>query len=89
MKQYVQSSNYETSQLDDEWIVLNTDHFTVTRLNEVGGFCWTLLQKPHSTRSLIESIRQEYATDGQQVHIEEIEGFLTELIQCGLVQYGN
>ncbi|MBO1512385.1 PqqD family protein [Metabacillus bambusae] len=85
MKQYIKKSDYETVNLDDEWIIMNTDNFTVTKLNAIGGFCWTLLEHPQSISSLSQSIKQNYDLQNESL-LTDVEEFLGELIEYGLVQ---
>ncbi|OAS85162.1 MULTISPECIES: PqqD family protein [Metabacillus] len=86
MKQYIKKSDYETVHLDDEWIIMNTDNFTVTKLNAIGGFCWTLLEQPQSSGSLSQSIKQKYDLQNESL-LTDIEEFLGELIEYGLVHH--
>ena len=32
MDQYIRKNNYETTSFDDEWIVLNTDNYTIYKV---------------------------------------------------------
>lgn len=85
--QYVRNSNVEATRLDDELILLNVDQYMVTKLNEIGAFCWQLLQKPQTVDSLSRSVEGEFRSDSSREVVEkDIEGFLAELIQCGLIQ---
>lgn len=86
MKQYIKNSEYETVHLDDEWIIMNTDNFTVTKLNAIGGFCWTLLEHPQSSGSLSQSILQKYDLQNESL-LTDIEEFLGELLEYGLVHH--
>lgn len=86
MAQYIQSNKYETTQLEGEWIVLNTDNFTVTKLNEIGGFCWSLLSEVQTVDTIIKAITDEYAEISSTVEASDIESFLSELMECGLVE---
>lgn len=45
MARYVQKSSYETTHLDNEWIILNTEEYTVTTLNDVGDFAGLCLRR--------------------------------------------
>jgi enolase len=84
----VQKKNYEASQFDDEWVILNTDEYTVTKVNEVGGFCWTLLESEQTIESIAQAVRKKFEIEDVQVAFEQdIEDFLTELHQYGLVSY--
>jgi hypothetical protein len=86
MKQYIQKENYETTKLDDEWIILNTDNYTITKLNDVGGFCWTLLYETQTINSLHQAIETEYDLANEKMD-DDIETFLSDLIQYGLVEH--
>jgi hypothetical protein len=86
MKQYIKKGEYETVHLDDEWIIMNTDNFTVTKLNAIGGFCWTLLEHPQSISSLSQSILQKYDLQNESLQTD-IEEFIGELIEYGLVHH--
>ncbi|TLS35561.1 PqqD family protein [Pseudalkalibacillus caeni] len=89
MNRYVHTSDYETSQLDDEWVVLNTDSFMITKLNEVGGFCWSLLHEPKSVQVIVAKIKENYILDNEEVEVEDIEKFLNQLIDYGLVKHAK
>jgi hypothetical protein len=82
--QYVRRNHYEAIELDGEWMILNTDDFTVTKLNEVGGYCWSLLHKDQTLHSLIQAIHETYESVSETVE-KDMEAFLSDLIQCGLL----
>lgn len=88
MMHYVRNNDYEAVELDGEWIVLNTDNYTVTKLNETGGFCWSLLREAHSADSLLQAIlsRYEWVSETTQ---QDLEVFLSDLIRCGLVKHAS
>ncbi|PLR84037.1 PqqD family protein [Bacillus canaveralius] len=86
MNQYVHKNNYEATQLEDEWIILNTVDYTVTRLNETGGFCWTLLSEAQSVESLSDAIQQKFCPDSDTVKAD-VEAFLANLMECGLIHH--
>ena len=85
MARYVQKSSYESTHLDNEWIILNTDDYTVTKLNDIGGFCWSLLEAEQTLESLTQAVGREYLET--KVSEREIEEFLSQLMDCGLVKY--
>lgn len=87
MTQYLRMNDYESIQLDMEWIILNTDEYTLTKLNGVGGFCWSLLGAAQTVSSISEAIRKEYEFVDETVE-EDIEAFLNDMIGRGLVQHG-
>lgn len=90
LERYIQKENVEATQLDDEWILLNKDHYTVTKINEVGGFCWSFLQEPRTIESLIRAVETEFGLDESYETVEmDIESFLAELIRCDLIEYAH
>ncbi|TXC92344.1 PqqD family protein [Metabacillus litoralis] len=86
MNQYVKESEYETIQLEEEWIVMNTDNFTVTKLNGIGGYCWSLLENPQSIQTLTQSVQRHYQLNTDAL-AKDIEEFIVELINYGLVRH--
>jgi hypothetical protein len=85
---YVRRNPYEAIQLDGEWIILNTDDYTVTQLNEMGGFCWSMLNQTQTLQSLIEAVHDKYESVNETVE-EDIEAFLSDLVRCGLLKYAS
>lgn len=88
MTRYIQKNNYETVELDGEWIILNTADYTVTKLNEVGGFCWLLLSEAQTADSLAQAVHEKYEWVTDTVDMD-MERFLSELMQCGLIQHAS
>jgi len=82
---YIQKSNYEITQLDDELLILDMDLYTITKLNAVGGACWALLGKVQTVESLVLAIQERYRLSNEQIK-SDIEFFLNDLLQCGLIQ---
>lgn len=84
---YIQKNNVEETYIDDEWILLNLDQYTVTKVNKVGGFFWSLLHQEQTVESLLRTIVAEYRLDSSYEILEkDIEDYLSELIRCGLIQ---
>ncbi|MEH6949716.1 PqqD family protein [Bacillus sp. JJ634] len=86
MVQYIQCENSETTWLDQEWLILHTSNFTITKLNELGGFCWSLLREAQSVDSIIEAVQANYNTI-EEITKNDIEKYLLDLDRCGLIQY--
>lgn len=86
-KNYIKINEFETTQLEDEWIVLNTENFTITTLNEVGGYCWSLLDEIQSVESLSERVMDKFSPPVEKDTItNDIDEFLSRLIECGLIK---
>ncbi|WP_411332961.1 PqqD family protein [Metabacillus indicus] len=84
-KTYKQAPDCETVEVDGEWIILHTENFTVTKLNESGGLCWSLLKEETSADVLLESIR----TLSAHYTETDIQLFLDELTSCGLIEHAS
>jgi len=89
MNQYIRNEKYDVAaNFDNEWIILNSDKFTVTKINDIGGFCWTLLQKPQTVHSLAQAIRVEYVGVNETVE-DDIHHFLSNLLKLHLINYAS
>ena len=84
MVQFIQKNSFEATQIEDEWIILDTDQYTVTRLNDLGGFCWSKLREVQTVDSLHTAIDQEY---GAECEKDSIDKFLVELKKYGLIRH--
>lgn len=86
MERYVRTPHAETTELDGDWIILNTSLLTVTTLNALGGYCWSLLEHHQTAGSLIEALQADHETT---VSLEVIEDFLDDLRTCGLIEHAS
>ncbi|WP_035322923.1 PqqD family protein [Peribacillus kribbensis] len=85
---YIQNGSHEATEFDQEWIILNTENYTVTKLNDMGGFCWSLLSSNQTVDSLVEAVTKELDSVIPKERIEaDIREFLSDLIECDLVAY--
>ncbi len=73
MTRYIQNKDYDVTELDRDYLILNTDQFTVTKLNEVGGFCWTLLKDPQSVEGLALAVQNQFGFSSDQNRITQEE----------------
>jgi hypothetical protein len=85
---YVRKNQYEAIQLDGEWIILNTDDYTITQLNAMGGFCWSVLNQTQTLQSLIQAVHDKYEAVTETVE-KDIEAFLSDLMRCGLLKHAS
>ena len=85
MTNYIRKDEYEVFELDDEWMILNSNDFTVTVLNEVGGFCWSMLHHKCSVQDMVLAINNHYEIKEMSIE-DDIESFMASLLQYGLVE---
>jgi hypothetical protein len=90
MTHFIQKGNVEATELDGEWIILNTEQFTITKLNGAGGLCWSLLNKIQTVDTLTNSLVEEYkAVQNKEQIKQDVEEFLSNLTECGLIKHVN
>ncbi|MDR7073352.1 PqqD family protein [Fictibacillus barbaricus] len=91
MKTFIQQKQCDATLLDDELIIVDTRYHTITKLNHVGGFCWSLLSEPLTIDFLVNAVKQKYdIEDSQQLKVQQdLERFLSELMNCGLVNHAS
>lgn len=85
MTRFIQVNHCEVTQLDNEWIILNTANYTITKLNAAGGICWSLLRESQSLASLTQAMNKIYESTENSLN-RDMEEFLSELTQCGLIE---
>ncbi|WP_309121673.1 PqqD family protein [Paenibacillus sp.] len=89
MAEYSRKAGCEAVRLDDEWMIVDTERATITKVNHTGGMCWTLLSSPQTAASLAEEFRLLYGTGTEPETLEqELHCFLSDLHGCGLVERG-
>lgn len=47
---------FEMTQMNDEWFLVDIKGFTITKLDQLSGFCWSLLNEAHNLPMLIEEV---------------------------------
>jgi len=85
MSRYIQKADCETIVLDEETMILSPESLTVTKVSPVGGFCWTQLNQEQTLASLTDAVCRHYAGADSGVS-GDIEQFLTDLLECGLIE---
>ena len=88
MTAYIRKSEADAVELDSEWIILNMEEYTVTTINEVGGFCWELLRDKQTPEAITQAVMEEYQTEDAAIE-PDIHAFLDHLNRCGLLHYEN
>ncbi|RLQ96272.1 PqqD family protein [Falsibacillus albus] len=85
-RQYIRNDECEATQLNDEWLILNTNNFTVTKVNEVGGFCWNLLSEIQTISDLAYAVEKHFDGAGSNEKVrQELSEFMNELLKCELI----
>lgn len=81
---FIRKPNCETVQVDNEWVILNPETYTVTKLNEAGGRCWSLLSEKQSAGEIVAALQSGDQDDAGQLK-EDVELFLNSMLEYGLV----
>ena len=77
----------ETAELDGEWVLLDLESHSITKLNDMGGYIWSLLDEHGTIERLTDKIAQEYDVKPERA-ASDVEAFVTQLVEVGLVTYG-
>lgn len=75
--QLIEKNNFTANDLDREWNILNLEQGTVTKMNQLGCFCRTLLKKAHTlefqTQSVMKKFRVEIPLSNQDELIKYVD----------------
>jgi hypothetical protein len=85
---YRWSKDVESLKLDEDWLLINTQTFTLTKLEDLGGFIWSNLCESISRTQVIERVLDEYNAAKEQV-VQDVDYFLNHLIQLNLLEISN
>jgi hypothetical protein len=72
------------SELGDDVVILDLASSSYLGLDDVGAAVWSLLAEPTTVRDVVARLSAEYEVD-RAVLGRDLEGFLSELIERGLV----
>lgn len=76
--------NIESAELDGEWLLLNIDTHGITKVNELGGYIWSILPEYPTVAQLAEKIHAEYGVEIEVVEAD-VEAFVRMLLEAGLL----
>ncbi|WP_276353954.1 PqqD family protein [Cohnella caldifontis] len=82
---YSRHGAVEMLDMEGEAILLNQETFTVTKLNETGGFVWQSLTEPLTFEDLAERLSNEFRT-GREAVDADLRHFLEQLTEIGLIR---
>lgn len=83
--QFMRQEAVEALEVESETILLNQKTFTVTKLNETGGFVWQSLSESSTFEQLVERTSAEFQAD-QAAVAQDLESFLEQMIEVGLIR---
>ncbi|MGM0884609.1 MAG: PqqD family protein [Bacillota bacterium] len=83
----LRQENIETAELDGEWLLLNIETHGITKVNELGGYIWSILPEYPTVDQLAEKIHAEYGVEMEVVRAD-VEAFVKMLIEAGLLKNG-
>lgn len=76
--------NLELMEMDNEWLVINPETLTITKINDVGSMIVEGLIKAMSFEEIVEKIQNEYDVEVEKATSDLIT-FINQLIEAGLV----
>jgi hypothetical protein len=73
-------------QIDDEYVLVNTDTGNVHQLNPVAACIWRGLEENSSLRTLADAVAQEFSVEPAKA-LRDVELFVAELFQLELIEH--
>lgn len=81
----LRQENIETAELDGEWLLLNIDTHGITKVNELGGYIWSILPEYPTVAQLAGKIHSEYGVELDTVKAD-VQAFVKMLLEAGLLR---
>ncbi len=75
----------EAVEMEGEWVVLDSEKYLITKLNEVGGWIYSRIQAGDTLEILVQAMSSEYDISEEQAK-QDILVFVDQLVQCGLIE---
>lgn len=88
INQYECTNNIEIVEMDDDWIIMDTENFTVTQLNEIGALILQEVKDQRGLEEIIGTIAVKYDVDSVIAKADAL-AFLEELKRIGLIKHEN
>lgn len=58
---YRWGAHVESVEVDGDWLIMDPEQLTMTKLEDVSAYIWARLQVPRTVSDLVDDILQEYA----------------------------
>ncbi|GKS10519.1 hypothetical protein YDYSY3_15190 [Paenibacillus chitinolyticus] len=84
-KKFRRHQDTEVMLLDGEYVIMQMNRQSITRVNEVGGMIWSLLSEARTVHELVLCLQDHYETTYQTAE-NDIHLFLQQLEQYDLVE---
>ncbi|MEI4828882.1 PqqD family protein [Bacillus sp. FJAT-53711] len=82
------SKNVNIVEIDNEWIIMDTENFTVTKVNAIGAYVLEEVRGQKEIEDIIRNISFSYDVDLNTAR-SDVLVFLEELKGIGLIQNGR
>ncbi|ANA79286.1 hypothetical protein PVOR_28904 [Paenibacillus vortex V453] len=80
------NEHVESEMIGSEWILLNMKEHVATKLNELGGYIWSIIPEYGLIDEIIEKIAEEYEIDRHTAE-QDVNSFIEQLLGSGLLKY--
>lgn len=79
--------NFTETDIDDEIVIMRLDNGELLSLSGTGAAIWRLIDGSRDRQALAEAVAAEYSV-GKQQSLQEIDEFVEQLREAGLVAGG-
>jgi len=80
------AAHTDAVELDGEWVLLDSQRYVVTKLNEAGGRVWGRLKEGATLEMLVADLVAEYEIDADRARMD-IEAFVNRLSDAGMIEH--
>lgn len=84
---YSCSDSIEILEIDQEWIVMDTEQFTITKINTMGAYILEAVQAKKPLDQIVDMIHTNFNVEQHDARKDAL-AFLEELNRMGLVTHG-
>lgn len=81
---YACSNHIELMEMEQEWILVDTEGFTITKINRMGAMILEAVKELRSPEEIVDMIQMNYEVDSNQAR-QDINAFLQELQRIGII----
>ena len=85
---FICAKNIEIMEIENEWIVMDAENFTMTKVNTIGADVVTALKGQQSMEDIIQQIRLRYGITESEARTDFLL-FMKELEGVGLITHGE
>lgn len=85
---YTFNDNVEIVELDNEWILLDTQNFKITKINKMGAYVLETLRENKDMDDILERVTADFDVE-VTIARSDVYAFLEEIKKIGAIKYAT